>query len=377
MLSIVAAGVSALLYVPARRRLADFSSRLVHGERGAPDELLRTFGARLSRAVPLDELLLQLAESLRRGLALDAAEIWTVLGRRARARRLRAGRGPATLRLTASEERSSRTAASPVRPESAVWLPQLLADRGDAHVRVAPIAHAGELFGLIVVDRSADAEPFDEQADSVLAELARQVATRAPQRAARLGPAGLARRSCAGRPTSCALSRARVVAAADAERRRIERDLHDGAQQHLVALAANLGAVRALIDSDPEAGARRCSTSFAPRSRRRCGTSATSPTASTRRCSRIAAWPRRSRTPPAARAIPTRLDAATAASLRPGGRGDRLLLLPRGAPERGQARGRGRPRNDPALGARRTRCVFEVADDGPGLDPARTTSAPA
>ncbi len=41
------------------------------------------------------------------------------------------------------------------------------------------------------------------------------------------------------------------MAAADAERRRIERDLHDGAQQHLVALEANLGAVRALIDSDP------------------------------------------------------------------------------------------------------------------------------
>ena len=75
-LSIAAAGVSALLYVPARRRLAAFSNRLVHGGRQVPDELLQTFGARLSRAVPLDELLLQLAESLRSGLALDSAEIW-------------------------------------------------------------------------------------------------------------------------------------------------------------------------------------------------------------------------------------------------------------------------------------------------------------
>jgi signal transduction histidine kinase len=50
-------------------------------------------------------------------------------------------------------------------------------------------------------------------------------------------------------------SRARVVAAADAERRRIERDLHDGAQQHLVALAVNLRLARELADSDP-AGAR-------------------------------------------------------------------------------------------------------------------------
>jgi signal transduction histidine kinase len=50
-------------------------------------------------------------------------------------------------------------------------------------------------------------------------------------------------------------SRARVVDAADAERRRIERDLHDGAQQHLVAIAMNLGRAKTKLDDDPE-GAR-------------------------------------------------------------------------------------------------------------------------
>jgi len=49
-------------------------------------------------------------------------------------------------------------------------------------------------------------------------------------------------------------SRARMVAAADAERRKIERELHDGIQQHLVALAVNLQLVRQLADSDPSAG---------------------------------------------------------------------------------------------------------------------------
>jgi len=48
-------------------------------------------------------------------------------------------------------------------------------------------------------------------------------------------------------------SRADLVSAADAERRRIERDLHDGAQQRLVALAMNLGMARAKLDDDPEA----------------------------------------------------------------------------------------------------------------------------
>jgi signal transduction histidine kinase len=48
-------------------------------------------------------------------------------------------------------------------------------------------------------------------------------------------------------------SRGRVVSAADAERRRIERDLHDGAQQHLIGLAVHLRLVRDLGDSDPNA----------------------------------------------------------------------------------------------------------------------------
>jgi signal transduction histidine kinase len=45
----------------------------------------------------------------------------------------------------------------------------------------------------------------------------------------------------------------RVVLAADAERRTIERDLHDGPQQHLVALAANIQRARGLTDTDPAA----------------------------------------------------------------------------------------------------------------------------
>ena len=49
-------------------------------------------------------------------------------------------------------------------------------------------------------------------------------------------------------------SRTAAVDSAEAERRRIERDLHDGAQQRLVALAADLGAAKEKLDTDPEAG---------------------------------------------------------------------------------------------------------------------------
>jgi signal transduction histidine kinase len=47
-------------------------------------------------------------------------------------------------------------------------------------------------------------------------------------------------------------ARQRIIAAADAERRKIERDLHDGAQQRMVAVAVTLGLAQAQFESDPE-----------------------------------------------------------------------------------------------------------------------------
>jgi signal transduction histidine kinase len=74
--------------------------------------------------------------------------------------------------------------------------------------------------------------------------------TRADERAARalLGPSPAQQLEL--RVAAMARSRSEVVAAADAERRRIERDLHDGAQQQLVALAMNLGMARAALGDD-------------------------------------------------------------------------------------------------------------------------------
>src|SRR5215469_10350308 len=81
--------------------------------------------------------------------------------------------------------------------------------------------------------------------------LARQV-TRADEALARalLGPSRS--EQLALRVESLARSRADIVAATDAERRRIERDLHDGAQQRLVSLAMNLGMARERFADAPE-----------------------------------------------------------------------------------------------------------------------------
>ncbi|MBD2891166.1 hypothetical protein amrb99_00680 [Actinomadura sp. RB99] len=68
-----------------------------------------------------------------------------------------------------------------------------------------------------------------------------------------LGPTRRQERAAlARRMSGLAASRAATVEAADAERRRIERDLHDGAQQRLVSLAMNLGIARATLKDLPE-----------------------------------------------------------------------------------------------------------------------------
>ncbi len=64
-----------------------------------------------------------------------------------------------------------------------------------------------------------------------------------------LGPSR--REELAQRIESLARSRAEIVTATDAERRRIERDLHDGAQQRLVSLAMNLAMARARFEDVP------------------------------------------------------------------------------------------------------------------------------
>ena len=73
------------------------------------------------------------------------------------------------------------------------------------------------------------------------------------RRGRRPGPArSQPRRGAGGAGRDAARSRAEIVAATDAERRRIERDLHDGTQRRLVSLAMHLGMARASLTDAPE-----------------------------------------------------------------------------------------------------------------------------
>jgi signal transduction histidine kinase len=145
---------------------------------------------------------------------------------------------------------------------ASVWLPALrdggageIGDgSGNGPLRVVPVSHGGELLGLIVVRRPATGDPFSAEDDRVLTELARQVGLAVHN--ARLDTElQTTLDELRNQAEELRLSRARIVASADAERRRVERDLHDGAQQHLVALAVNLRLTRDLVCDDPKTAA--------------------------------------------------------------------------------------------------------------------------
>lgn len=199
----------------------------------------------------MPELLLQLVEAMRDTFRLDAAELWLCQN--------------GTLDLTASEPRRQRSPVSITKAEESIaansrvssaawakiWLPALLDGRADRNLRVAPISHDGQLFGLIVVERSRNPTRLASEADTTLEEVAREIGVALNK--ARLD-AALQQSLDQLRQQADELraSRGRLVVAADAERRRIERNLHDGAQQHLVAMAIKARLIEQLYTTNPD-----------------------------------------------------------------------------------------------------------------------------
>ena len=110
----------------------------------------------------------------------------------------------------------------------------------DIHLHGMVGGLAGLAIGLVLL-------PCAGAATHALADLDRMFARAflGPRRDAELG----------ARVETLQASRSRMVDAAEAERRRIERDLHDGAQQRLVALAMDLGMAKEKLATDPEAAA--------------------------------------------------------------------------------------------------------------------------
>jgi signal transduction histidine kinase len=116
-------------------------------------------------------------------------------------------------------------------------LTDLIRAAGIASAVAAPIKVAGRLWGAIIASsgRPHSFPPDSEERIAGFAELVSDALANADAR------------------EQLAASRARIVEAGDAERRRLERNLHDGAQQRLVSLALCLREVDAKLDREPEA----------------------------------------------------------------------------------------------------------------------------
>jgi len=171
----VAAVVAVLVYLPARGRLKAFATRIVYGHRRDPEDVVRNFGSRLSRSIPLDELLLQLVENLHTSLALSAAEVWMESGGRLERTVSDPDRPVTAVALAGPEEATVARAGVSGPAWAKIWLPGILAERPDAAMRVAPVTHSGELLGLLVIERDQQAEAFTAEDERLLGDLARQV----------------------------------------------------------------------------------------------------------------------------------------------------------------------------------------------------------
>ncbi|HYT14226.1 MAG TPA: histidine kinase [Candidatus Nitrosopolaris sp.] len=217
----------------------------------AIDFVRTSFASQLARGVPMEELLLQMVEALRDGFKLDSAELWLCEGGRLRlaAAEPRAQKKPVA--ITPAEETIAANAHVSSAAWAKVWLPALLEERNHASLRLAPISNSGQLFGMVVAERSQNGESLAAEVDVTLEEVARELGV-ALKKAHLDSSLQESLEQLRRQAAELQASRGRLVAAADAERRRIERNLHDGAQQHLVALSVKVRLVEQLAERDPE-----------------------------------------------------------------------------------------------------------------------------
>ncbi len=245
--SMVAAVIAGALALPVRARVVSAIESLLHVEAPSTGAVVSAFGSRMSRAVPMDELLLQLAESLRETIPGTRAEIWTGTAELL-TRTVSVPTMPVVqLRFSPTESTTVVRARIGGPAWAAVWLPSLVPEDEHGDFRIVPVAHLGELLGLVAVFRPTATPEFDDGDDTALVELAHQLGLALHN--VRLDSALQASlEELAQRNAELQASRLRIVESADAARRGIERNLHDGAQQHLVALAVKLGLTAAIAE---------------------------------------------------------------------------------------------------------------------------------
>jgi signal transduction histidine kinase len=222
-LSIVATIIVAIGFQPVRERVQRIANRLVYGNRATPYEVLTTFSGQVAEAYASDEVLPRMARVLQEATGAQSATVWL--------------KGPATLRPAATHPDAEASSPGPL-PMPSGSLPEI-----PGATTSVPVEHQGRLLGaLSIVKRRGD--PVSPTEQKLIDDLAHQAGLV-------LRNVGLAA-ELRDRLDELRASRQRLVRAQDEERRRLERNLHDGAQRHLVALKVNLGLAQSLVDSKPD-----------------------------------------------------------------------------------------------------------------------------
>jgi signal transduction histidine kinase len=245
-LTVAAAVIIALVFQPLRQRARLLANRLVYGHRATPYQVLSDFAADMAGQLDLGEALDRMVSLLAGASGASRVEAWVRVGAELRPSAVWPGglMPSAAARLDGASMNGASMNGASVNGASvnglsdgAVGLPVLGPE--DPGTRVVPVRHGDELLGAISLTKPRE-EALTSTENSLLQHLASQASLvmRNAQLTAEL------------RATIDELraSRRRLVEAQDAERRKIERNLHDGAQQQLIALSIHLGLLAEAAD---------------------------------------------------------------------------------------------------------------------------------
>jgi signal transduction histidine kinase len=208
----------ALAFQPVKRRLGRLIDRLIFGQRLVGYELLARLGAMLEYAIEPADLSVRLAATVRQGLRASWARVSLF--------------GSSGELMPLAADGISRTAAT--SPDLTI-----------------PIVLGDDIVGRIECGPKRRGDAYDARDRELLSTLGRQSAL-ALQNARLTGELAERLRQLATQADELAASRTRLVEAEQAGRRRIERDIHDGVQQALVALVAKIRLARNQLGRDPE-----------------------------------------------------------------------------------------------------------------------------
>jgi signal transduction histidine kinase len=212
-LSLVVTAIVAVAFQPLRQRAQHFANRLVYGERATPYEVLSRFSEQVGETYSGEDIHVRMVRLLAEGTGASSAGVWLKVGDEFRPVATWPTDGsPAVVQATGGQVPSFEDATASV-----------------------PVKHRGELLGMLTLVKPPN-EPLTPVEQTLVTDLAGQAALL-------LANSVLVE--------DLRASRQRLVAAQDEERRRLERDLHDGAQQQLVALAVGLGLASRTAMSDP------------------------------------------------------------------------------------------------------------------------------